>query len=31
LAMVDPRSNLCYFDCSKGKQDNNKRASPIRI
>jgi hypothetical protein len=30
-AVVDPRSNLCYFNCSRGRQNNNKRASPMRL
>jgi hypothetical protein len=29
LAVVDPRSNHHYFNCSGSiRQDNNKRASP---
>jgi hypothetical protein len=30
-AVVDPRNNLCYFNCSKGRQNNNKRASPMGL
>jgi hypothetical protein len=26
-----PRSNLCYFNCSEGRQNNNKRAFPTRL
>jgi hypothetical protein len=31
LTVVDPRSNLCYFNHGGSRQDNNKRASPNRI
>jgi hypothetical protein len=29
-AVVDPRSYLCDFSCGKGRQNNNKRAFPMR-
>jgi hypothetical protein len=31
LAVMDPRSNLCYFNCSGDRQDNNKRAPPMGL
>jgi hypothetical protein len=31
LDVVDPRSYLCYFDYDKGRQNNNKRAFPMRL
>jgi hypothetical protein len=31
LAVVDPRSNLCYFNCGGSRQNNNKRASLMRL
>jgi hypothetical protein len=31
LAVVDPRNYLCYFDCGRGRQNNKKRASPMRL
>jgi hypothetical protein len=31
LAVVDPRRNLCYFNCSGSRQNKNKRASPMGL
>jgi hypothetical protein len=27
--VVDPRSKLCYFNCRRSKENNNKRAPPM--
>jgi hypothetical protein len=29
-AVVDPKCYLCYFNCGRGRQNNNKRASPMK-
>jgi hypothetical protein len=29
--VVDPRINLCYFNCGRGRQNNKKRDPPMRL
>jgi hypothetical protein len=31
LAVGDPRSNFYYFNCGGSRQNNNKKASPMRF
>jgi hypothetical protein len=31
MTVVDPRSDLCYFNCGRGRESYNKRASAKRL